>query len=42
MKRSMDRYMDYANAHKGIAYGLLLSLTIWAVITLFIVLKLWF
>ena len=42
LKRSMDRYMEYANTHKGIAYGLLLSLTIWAAITLFIVLKLWF
>jgi hypothetical protein len=42
LKRGMDRYMDYANTHKGIAYGLLLSLPVWAAIILFIVFKLWF
>jgi hypothetical protein len=41
LKRSMDRYMEYANTHKGMAYGLLLSLPIWVAIILFIVVKLW-
>jgi hypothetical protein len=41
-RRSMDKYLEFLNAHKGLAYGLLLSLPIWAAIILFIVLKLWF
>ena len=42
LKRSIDRYMEYANTHKGMAYGFLLSLPIWAAVILFVVLKLWF
>jgi hypothetical protein len=41
LKRSMDRYMEYANTHKGMAYGLLLSLPIWAAVILFVILKFW-
>ena len=35
-RRSMDRYMEFINAHKGLAYGLLFSLPIWALIILFL------
>jgi len=39
-RRSMDRYMEFVNTHKGLAYGLLLSLPIWALIILFLMGKL--
>jgi hypothetical protein len=42
LKRSMDSYMEYADTFKGMAYGLLLSLPLWATIIFFIVLKLCF
>jgi len=36
----MDRYLDFVNAHKGLAYGILLGLAIWGVIIFIIVVKL--
>jgi hypothetical protein len=39
-RRSMDRYMEFVNTHKGLAYGLLFSLPIWALIILFLMGKL--
>jgi hypothetical protein len=41
-RRSMDRYMEFVNAHKGLTYGLLFSLPIWVVIILFLMGKLSF
>ena len=42
LERSYDRYMESVDTCKGMSYGLLLSLTIWAAIILFVMLKLWF
>ena len=42
LKRSMDRYMEYTNAHRGIAYAFLLSLPIWAGLILFFLVRLLF
>jgi hypothetical protein len=39
-RRSIDRYMEFVNTHKGLAYGLLFSLPIWALIILFLMGKL--
>jgi len=39
-RRSMDWYMEFVNTHKGLAYGLLFSLPIWALIILFLMGKL--
>jgi hypothetical protein len=39
-RRMMDRYMESVNTHKGLAYGLLFSLPIWALIILFLMGKL--
>ncbi len=39
-RRSMDRYMEFVSAQKGLAYGLLFSLPIWALIILFLMGKL--
>ena len=36
----MDRYLEFVNAHKGLAWGILLGLAIWAVIIFIIVVKL--
>jgi hypothetical protein len=41
-KRSVDRYMEFVNTHKGLTYGLLFSLPIWVVIILFLMGKLSF
>lgn len=40
LRRSMDRYLEFVNAHKGLAYGILLGLAIWGVIIFIIVVKL--
>lgn len=40
LRRNMDRYLDFVNAHKGLAYGILLGLAIWGVIIFIIVVKL--
>jgi len=42
LERSLDGYMESVNSFKGMTYGLLLSLSIWAAIILFVILKLWF
>ena len=39
-RRSLDRYMEFVNTHKGLTYGLLLSLPIWGLIVLFLLGKL--
>ena len=42
LRRQMDRCLEVTNTHKGIAYGLLLSLPFWALIILYIMGKLSF
>jgi len=42
LERSYDRYMESVDTFKGVSYGLLLSLTIWAAIILLVMRKLWF
>lgn len=42
LERSYDRYMESVDTFKGISYGLLFSLTLWAAIILFVMLKLMF
>lgn len=32
LRRNTDRYMEFANTQKGMLYGLLLSLPLWALI----------
>ena len=32
LRRNTDRYMEFANTQKGLLYGLLLSLPLWALI----------
>jgi hypothetical protein len=39
-RRSMDRYREFVNTHKGLTYGLLFSLPIWGLIILFLMGKL--
>jgi hypothetical protein len=41
-RRSMDRYMEFVNTHKGLTYGLVFSLSIWVLIILFLMGKLSF
>ena len=41
-RRSMDRYLEFVNTHKGLTYGLLFSLPIWVLIILFLMGKLSF
>ena len=38
----MDRYLEFVNTHKGLAYGILLGLAIWGVIIFIILAKLYF
>jgi hypothetical protein len=38
----MDRYAEFYHTNRGLKYGILLSLMIWAVIILVIVRKAWF
>ncbi len=40
LRRRMDKYLEFVNAHKGLAYGILFGLAIWAVIIFIIVAKL--
>ena len=42
LRRSIDRYVEFSNTHKGLTYGMLLSLLIWAVIIFVIVRQDWF
>ena len=40
LKRNSDRYMEFANTQKGMLFGFLLSLPVWALI-LFWILRTW-
>jgi hypothetical protein len=42
LEKSYDRYMEAVDTFKGVSYGLLLSLTIWAAIILLVIRKVWF
>ncbi len=42
LRRNMDRYAEFSNTNKGVTYGMLLSLMVWAVIIFFVVRKVWF
>jgi len=42
LRRGMDRYLEFVNTHKGLAYGILLGLAIWGVIIFIILAKLYF
>jgi len=37
LRRNMDRYAEFSNTNRGLTYGVLLSLMLWAVIILVIV-----
>ncbi len=39
LKRNSDRYMEFANTQKGIFYGFLLSLPVWALILYWIIMR---
>ena len=42
LRRNIDRYAEFSNTHRGVTYGILLSLPIWVVIIFLIVRKVWF
>ncbi len=42
LKRGMDRYLEYTNAHRGMGYAVMLSLLIWAGLILFLLFKILF
>ena len=42
LRRNIDRYAEFSNTHRGVTYGILLSLPIWAVIIFLIVRQVWF
>ena len=42
LRRNIDRYAEFSNAHRGVTYGILLSLPVWAVIIFLIVRQVWF
>ena len=42
LETSYDRYMESVDTFKGMSYGFLLSLPIWAAIILLVIFKLWF
>jgi hypothetical protein len=42
LERSYDRYMESVDTFKGMSYGFLLSLPIWAAIIFLVMLKVWF
>ena len=39
LRRNMDRYVEFANANKGIIFGLLLSFPFWALMISIVILK---
>jgi hypothetical protein len=39
LKRNSDRYKEFANTHKGMFFGFLLSLPVWALIVFWIFMK---
>jgi hypothetical protein len=39
LKRNSDRYMEFANTQKGLFFGFLLSLPVWALIVFWIFMK---
>lgn len=39
LRRNMDRYLEFVNTHKGLAYGIFLSLLIWGVIIFIIMVE---
>jgi len=39
LKRNVDRYMEFANTQKGMFFGFLLSLPVWALIVFWIFMK---
>jgi hypothetical protein len=39
LKRNADRYMEFVNAQKGMFFGFLLSLPVWALIVFWIFMK---
>ena len=41
LRRDMDRYMEFANANKGITYGLISGLSVWGLIVTILVFKFW-
>ena len=42
LRRNIDRYAKFSNAHRGVTYGIIFSLPIWAVIIFLIVRQVWF
>ena len=39
LKRNSDRYMEFANTQKGIFFGFLLSLPVWAMVLFWVLMK---
>jgi len=39
LKRNADRYMEFANTQKGVLFGFLLSLPVWALILYWIIMR---
>ena len=39
LKRNSDRFMEFANTQKGVLYGFLLSLPVWALILYWIIMR---
>jgi hypothetical protein len=39
LKRNADRYMEFANTQKGVFFGFLLSLPVWALIFYWIIMR---
>jgi hypothetical protein len=41
LRRDIDRYAEFSNTHRGVTYGIIFSLPIWAVIIFLIVRQVW-
>ena len=42
LRRNIDRYTEFSNTQRGVTYGMLLSLMLWAVIVFVILRQVWF
>jgi hypothetical protein len=41
LRRNMDRYMEFANANKGITYGLISGVSVWGLLVTILIFKFW-
>lgn len=42
LRRNIDRYAEFSNTHRGITYGIIFSLPVWALVIFLIVRRVWF